>query len=194
MRYEFSTVALLNGFSQVSIKAPLLQESAKPGQYIFIDDRFPCYIMGNSPDLEIIASPELVAYLSNKEDLQLSSLQGSVLTPPTESFTLMTVQDDALSAIIFYLKKFRKQFNGLVFIGATNNFPFAPCPSRLLITHLPKHVIAALPLFEDWGVPNRLASQFDTPGVYHGDVSALAKIWLDKTENVVVQNIILPAL
>lgn len=194
MRYVFSTDALLNGFSQVRIKAPLLQEGAKPGQYIFIDEKFPCYIMGNSPDLEIIASPELVAYLSNKQDLQLSALQGNVLTPPTESFTLITVEDDALCAIIFYLKKFRKQFNGLVFIGATKHFPFAPCPSRLLITHLPKHVIAALPLFEDWGIPNRLASQVDAPGVYHGDVSTLARIWLDKSKNVIVQNINLAAL
>ncbi|UCC57166.1 MAG: dihydroorotate dehydrogenase electron transfer subunit, partial [Gammaproteobacteria bacterium] len=40
-------------------------------------------------------------------------------------------------------------------------------------------VIAAMPLLDDWGVPNRLASLQGYPGCYEGYITDLARSWLD---------------
>jgi dihydroorotate dehydrogenase electron transfer subunit len=43
---------------------------------------------------------------------------------------------------------------------------------------LPPGVIAAMPLLDDWGVPNRLASLQGYPGCFQGYVTDLARHWL----------------
>ncbi len=195
MRFSFSLQPLVNKFNHVCIEAPLLKQLAMPGHFITIDNTFPCYVMGQSSGIEIIACPELSGYLEHKETIALSELQGKVLNPPqAKTFTLVTAHNNALSAAIFYVKKFRSQFNGLVLIGATQAFPFAPCPSRMLIPDLPADVIGALPLLEDWGVPSRLACLIDMPGVFHDNVEALAQAWLAKTTLSPVSQLILPSL
>ncbi len=195
MRCEFSSLALLNGYAQINIKAPL-NIKAHPGQFLIIDQQFPCYVMGQSMDVEIIATPALAAYLQGKKNIYLSEPRGNALAiPQSDYFYLITAQDDALSAVIFYLKKYRSRFNGLVLYGTDAAFAFAPCPSRILIPQLPTEVIAAIPLFEDWGVANRLASFTESPGVFHGDVKSLATIWLAKNTTLTnIQAINLPAL
>ncbi len=50
--------------------------------------------------------------------------------------------------------------------------PFSPCPSRMYSPHLPGHVIAALPLLEDWGVFNRVVHA-NAPGCFDGPAEAL---------------------
>lgn len=55
---------------------------------------------------------------------------------------------------------------------------FRPVPSRILLPALPGHVIATLPLLEDWGIPARLAGEEALPGFYEGCVTALARDWL----------------
>ena len=76
--------------------------------------------------------------------------------------------------------KYRKAFKGLVLLQNDSLFPFAPCPSRLLTPMLPPHVIAALPLLEDWGIVSRLASPIDVPGVYQGPIEELSSYWLSQ--------------
>jgi dihydroorotate dehydrogenase electron transfer subunit len=40
-----------------------------------------------------------------------------------------------------------------------------------------------MPLLEEWGVTNRLASLQDFAGCYHGYVTDLARLWLDSLDN-----------
>jgi dihydroorotate dehydrogenase electron transfer subunit len=134
--------------------------------------------MGQQQGLEIIAPKELAQHIKASQTLKISAIQGTPLSPPdNHKFYLMMVQDLGLSACIFYLKKYRAHFKGFILIGAKSDFPFLPCPSRQLISGLPADVIAALPLLEDWHIPHRLASLKEQPGVYHGTITQLAKLW-----------------
>jgi dihydroorotate dehydrogenase electron transfer subunit len=66
----------------------------------------------------------------------------------------------------------------LVLMGSEVPFPFRTRPSALIIAGIPAAAIACMPLLEEWGVPNRLASGSDFPGCYSGFVTELAHEWL----------------
>jgi dihydroorotate dehydrogenase electron transfer subunit len=67
--------------------------------------------------------------------------------------------------------------------GSEVPFPFASRPSQHLIPGLPPEVIAACPLLDDWGVPNRLASRRGYPGCFEGHVTDLARTWLETLDS-----------
>ena len=66
----------------------------------------------------------------------------------------------------------------LVLMGSEVPFPFRARPSTLLVPGVPAHVIAAMPLLEDWGIASRLASLAGFPGCYEGYVTTLARQWI----------------
>lgn len=190
MQCEFSSTALHNGYYQITIHAPDLAQQAEPGHFISIDEKFNCYLLGASIDLNIIATPRLATYLEHKRHIGLSALQGQALKKPEKDiFYVLSAQDDALSLIIFYLKRYRQYFKGLVILGTSSSFAFAPCPSRLVIPGFPADVIGALPLFEDWGIPSRLASLNELPGAYHSDARSLCELWLANTKQTTAQTL-----
>lgn len=66
----------------------------------------------------------------------------------------------------------------LACLGSEVRFPFEPRPSCILTPALPPAVTATMPLFEDWGIPTRLASHAGFPGCFEGFVTDLADHWL----------------
>ena len=86
--------------------------------------------------------------------------------------------------MIFLAETFRvhKQYRPFVVLGSEVPFPFAPRPSHLLIPGVPQATLAAMPLLEDWGIPNRLASQQGYPGCFEGFVTELARSWLESLD------------
>ncbi len=166
-----SSVPLVNQFSHVTLETPIGKD-ALPGHYVMLNKK-PAYIMGQSATTLELLLPEF-----STKTVSVSALQGTPLDKPSENFNLLTFTNETLSAGIFYLKKYRTLFKGLLFIGMDADFPFKPCPSRKLIPGIPPDVIAALPLFEDWGIAHRLASLKEQPGVFHGTAKDLAKLWL----------------
>ncbi len=66
----------------------------------------------------------------------------------------------------------------LVILGSEVPFPFTPRPSDILVPGMPEGVIATLPLLDDWGIPCRLTSGQDMPGVHQGYVTDLARHWV----------------
>lgn len=67
----------------------------------------------------------------------------------------------------------------LVLMGSEVPFPFRARPSRILVDGLPAHVIAAMPLLDDWGIASRLASLAGYAGCFQGYVTDLARAYLD---------------
>lgn len=168
------TTTLVNGFSQVIVKAPEHAKLANPGHYAVLNGTTPCYLAGAHNDTLTF----IITTVQNGNTLSISSLQGEALPAPSkERFHLVQANEQALSAAIFYITKYRKQFHGLILLGA-KHFPFKPCPSRILIPGMPPEVIAALPLFEDWQIPHRLASLVLQPGCFCGTTEELAQQWL----------------
>ncbi|MBS0288818.1 MAG: hypothetical protein JSS07_02115 [Proteobacteria bacterium] len=175
--------ACANHFYRLSIDLPLIQNKAEPGHYILINQQHRAYILGNNPLALIIPNTllEQAKLELGAAQIQISLLGKPIPAPLTSTFNLLVMENEALSAGLFYLRKYRQQFKGLVLIGTNQTFPFNPCPSKYLLPGIPADLIAGLPLLEDWGIPSRLASFVQMPGVYHGSVQALANLWLNAT-------------
>jgi dihydroorotate dehydrogenase electron transfer subunit len=75
-----------------------------------------------------------------------------------------------------------KEINPFVILGSEVPFPFQPAPSQTLVTGIPQDVIATMPLLEDWGITNRLASLQGFPGCFNGYVTDLVRLWLDSLD------------
>jgi len=86
--------------------------------------------------------------------------------------------------MIFLAERLRQQAGQapwakpLVILGSEVPFPFQARPSQHLVPGLPSGVIAAMPLLDDWGIPNRLASLQGYQGCFDGYVTDLARHWL----------------
>ncbi|VAW88579.1 Dihydroorotate dehydrogenase (NAD(+)), electron transfer subunit [hydrothermal vent metagenome] len=80
-------------------------------------------------------------------------------------------------------RKLKGIYNPMIFMGSETPFPFKTRPSQIMVPGLPDDTIAAMPLMEDWGIPSRLASQQDFPGVYQGYITDLARAWLNTLDN-----------
>lgn len=155
----------------------------EPGQYVEINQqRF--YIAGYAQQLvEFIVPNDLCEVIMQRFN-ENYTISGEGIGPPQKNaFYLWQAHNQGISACVFYFKRYRQYFNGLVLMGTDESFPFNPCPSRMLIPDMPQDAIAALPLFEDWQIPNRLANLQFSPGCFQGSVQDLAKHWLSKNEN-----------
>jgi hypothetical protein len=159
---------LANGYLQVTSK----QLSGLPGHYAIIE-KTPCYFLNEN---SLLIPPQLSSRVSAKESLVIEGIAGTVLTQPNAGFTVLIAQN-ALGAVLFYLKKYRSNFEGILFIGMTGAFPFAPCPSRRLIAGVPPSVMGAIPLLEDWGIAHRIACDQERPGCFEGTAAMLAQYW-----------------
>ena len=83
--------------------------------------------------------------------------------------------------MIFLAEHLKNQgeYKPLVLLGSEVPFPFSQQPSKILVPGVPDGVIGAMPLLEDWQVPNRLASLQGYAGCYQGYITDLARCWLD---------------
>lgn len=71
-----------------------------------------------------------------------------------------------------YYKKKGLSKHTLVFFEARKKFNFKPVPSQFISPFLPAHVIAAMPLMEDWGILSRLLNS-QLPGCFEGSIDLL---------------------
>lgn len=171
---------LAHGFVAITFEAPFLS-FAQPGQGVITENNIVCSLYDVEKNRASCILPPEDSPFFEKNTLMVSSLQGEIIPPPLPtSFYLLTGNVSILGSLLFYLKKYRKTFQGLVFLEGKKDFPFFPCPSRYMISHIPNDVIATIPLLEDWGVPNRLTTLEAQPGCYHGSAEALAALWLSQ--------------
>ena len=96
-------------------------------------------------------------------------------------FPLMIGGGVGIPPMIFLADHIRKTASAsspLVLMGSESPFPFKVQPSQLVVPGIPKDVIGAVPLLEDWRVASRLASNKNLPGCYQGNVTELAEQYL----------------
>jgi dihydroorotate dehydrogenase electron transfer subunit len=86
--------------------------------------------------------------------------------------------------MIFLAQELRDKnaFQPLVMLGSEVEFPFASATASIQLPGLPQEATAAMPLLEEWGVPNRLASQQNFEGCFQGFITDLARHWLDSLD------------
>lgn len=72
----------------------------------------------------------------------------------------------------------RRNWQTVVLMGSEIPFPFDRVPSALPCDGLTTDLMSAMPLLEGWGIPSRLASLSDFTGTFRGNVTELARLWL----------------
>ena len=85
--------------------------------------------------------------------------------------------------------KILRQRISQILVGTRTAFPFQPVPSRFMITAMPVDTIASSQLFEDLGLPARLASERGAAGCFDGSLCSLLEQLEDgfiKPETLVV--------
>ena len=93
--------------------------------------------------------------------------------------------------MIFMAETLRKKpgLQPLVIMGSEIPFPFPARPSKILVPDMPKDIIAAMPLLDDWGIASRLTSLQGYPGCYTGFVHELAELWLQRLDDSARQGV-----
>lgn len=96
-------------------------------------------------------------------------------TAPTD---IIVGIDTGIASAIFLADTLRQRNAAprLVVLAAAR-FPFRPTPSRILTPGLPAHVMAAMPLLEDWHIASRLCHP-NLPGCHDSDAMTLIDSWL----------------
>lgn len=119
-----------------------------------------------------------IFYINKQKENILSgkiifNTQENILAKLKHEPEIIICSEKSLSALFYYYKRFHKRsrYTPIIIIQTNERLPFMPIPSKILLPQLPNHVIAAVPYFEDLGIPSRMASHsLEFPGWYHGNL------------------------
>ncbi|MCP3868961.1 MAG: dihydroorotate dehydrogenase electron transfer subunit [Gammaproteobacteria bacterium] len=190
----------------LKVQAPKCAETARPGSFAHIQVdparlmRRPVSIMRTSPGEGWVEF--LYKVVGTGTRLLATQKKGSTLSmlaPIGNPFQLHDQRPRPLligggvgmPPMIFLSQQLAgdERFHPLVILGSEVPFPFHPQPSRMLIPSIPGDVIACMPLLEDWGIPNRLASLQGFAGCHQGYVTDLARHWLQTLDSNVLAEV-----
>lgn len=189
------------------LRAPQCAHQALPGSFVHLrcDPRLPMRrpfsILRTSPknrwvELLYKAVGEGTRLLAAKRPGERISMLGPIGHPfqphPEHPRALLIGGGVGIPPMIFLADALRsdRRFQPFAILGSEVPFPFQMRPSQHLVPGLPPQVIAAMPLLDDWGIPNRLTSFLGLPGCFEGYVTELAHKWLeglDETARTLVE-------
>jgi dihydroorotate dehydrogenase electron transfer subunit len=181
------------------LQAPRCAAKAQPGSFVHLQCdpllpmRRPISIMRTGAEegwVELLykrvgQGTRLLARRQVGESLSLLGPIGRPFSPaPKRHRPLLIGGGVGMPPMIFLADALRRDpdKHPFVILGSEVPFPFAPRPSRILMSGLPAGVIAGMPLLDDWGVASRLASLQDFAGCYQGYVTDLARHWLESLD------------
>jgi len=185
------------------IEAPKVASHAVPGAFVHIQCnpaipmRRPISIMRVNPAegwIEVyfkVIGVGLEA-LSNRESGDSVNLLGPIgngFTPSSDKeYQLMIGGGVGIPPMLYLAETLaanNDESNPLVFMGSESPFPFELQPSSIELASMPADATACVPDMETIGVPSRLASLQDYPGVHIGYVTDLAAAWLSNNADLV---------
>ncbi|MCP4994416.1 MAG: dihydroorotate dehydrogenase electron transfer subunit [Gammaproteobacteria bacterium] len=178
------------------MQAPKCAQHALPGSFIHLQCdpkkplRRPISIMRSDAGMGWIellykAVGEGTRLLTHRQTGETLSILGPIGTPfelhSEYSRPLLIGGGVGMPPMVFIAQSLKddKRYQPLAILGSEVPFPFQAKPSQILVSGLPDGVIGAMPLLDDWGIPNRLASLQGYPGCHQGYVTDLARSWLE---------------
>jgi dihydroorotate dehydrogenase electron transfer subunit len=179
------------------LHAPICAEHAKPGNFVhvrcdpMVPMRRPFSIMRVSPHgkwLEILfkvvgRGTRLLSMREPGEHLNLLGPIGRPFEPlRNRPRTLLLGGGVGIPPIIFLAEVLRRDHHWKPFIimGSEVPFPFNIKPSKIMLHGIPQNADTAMSMMENWGIPSRLTSLQGFSGCFNGQVTDLAKYWLDR--------------
>ncbi|WP_456415727.1 dihydroorotate dehydrogenase electron transfer subunit [Thiolapillus sp.] len=178
------------------LRAPRCAARARPGQFVHLTVdpqrpmRRPISIMRACADdgwIELLYKRvgEGTTLLAARAVGECLSTLGPIGQPfrITEKRPLLIGGGVGMPPMVFVAESLKNsEHQPMVILGSETPFPFTPRPSGILLPGMPDGVIASMPLLDDWGIPCRLASRQQMPGVHQGYVTDLARHWLGALE------------
>lgn len=165
------------------LKVDALPEGILPGSYLlFANDAQRFYISNvdqTKSQIEVFAP----AYAQTQDRMKAELVRSDTSLCEPGQPVLVTAGVTQLGAFIFAARALRKLCNAkhsLFVLYSENTFPFQPVPSKFVVSAVPSHVIAGMPMLEDWGLPTRLVSDAFVPGAFDGSVDELLSYYLEQ--------------
>ena len=150
-------------------------ETICPGQWLYGDGiNYPVYHYANH-------KAQIIAPL-NQKFARKYQLKGQPLNIANEDRKiLLLAENNGISSLLFLMNQLKQQWGlkilrqriSQILVGTRTTFPFQPVPSRFMITAMPVDTIASSQLFEDLGLPARLASETGAAGCFDGSLCSL---------------------
>ncbi|MCW8891046.1 MAG: dihydroorotate dehydrogenase electron transfer subunit [Sedimenticola sp.] len=177
------------------VHAPRCAEKALPGSFAHIQCdrakplRRPISIMRTSAEAGWVdflykAVGEGTRLLAQRKKGEQLSIMGPIGKPfelhPERSRPLLIGGGVGMPPMVFIAQSLagHQDYKPMVILGSEVPFPFKPHPSTILTPAMPEHVIASMPLLDEWQIPSRLASLQGFAGCFEGYVTDLARHWL----------------
>ncbi|MFC1749807.1 hypothetical protein ACFL2V_13485 [Pseudomonadota bacterium] len=115
--------------------------------------------------------------------LNKSNFGPSTQTTGENNHLLLIAEGRGMAQIVFLAERLKQQSRGqiTILLGFDGEMPFRPAPSRIMTPSLPPHVIASVPLLEEWGIACRIAHEEGAPGCYEEKLPMMAAHWLNHT-------------
>ncbi len=180
---------LADGYSELLLQSTTeLSPPPGPGQYLNIEIT-PGAPPVHAPIMQMQAPDRLQVLSRTPTPLARGTriqgrIEGEIIRPdPAYPGLVLVSADDALACSILAATHLRTQYTLTVFAHFTAMVPFQPTPSQILMPGSPSGVIAAVPLFDSWDIPSRLASSREEHGFYHGDISGLLEYWWQQLDD-----------
>jgi hypothetical protein len=150
-------------------------ETIGPGQWLHGDGiNYPVYQYANH-------QAQIIAPLAHKFPEQYL-LKGQSLDIANEHRKiLLLAENNSIASLLFLMNRLKEQWGlkilrqriSQILVGTRTDFPFQPVPSRFMIKTMPVDTIASAQLFEDLGLPARLASETGAAGCFDGSLCSL---------------------
>lgn len=176
------------------IRSPKCAAAAQPGSFVHVtcDDtlpmRRPLSIMrveGDCIDILYKIVGDGLRWLSKKRPGDSISVLGPIGRPFQPSAerpnTLLIGGGVGIPPMIFiadYLQQQRGDWSPMAILGSELPFPFELQTSVIKTPWVGEEICATMPLFEDWGIPCRLATLAGFDACFDGYVTDLAERWL----------------
>ena len=181
------------------IRSPKCAAAAKPGSFVHVscDDtlpmRRPLSIMRVDEDcIEVLYKivGDGLRWLSKKRPGDSISVLGPIGQPfqlhKDRPNTLLIGGGVGIPPMVFiadYLRQNPANWNPVAILGSEIPFPFAYRASTIATPWIDDDINATMPLFEDWGIPCRLATLAGYDGCFDGYVTDLADRWLSTLDS-----------
>lgn len=169
------------------LRCDSLPDEIRPGSFLAINDRT-LYISDleqNNQVLEVcVHGMNAEAELGENEFNAELYVSTSALCAENQP-VLVTANVEQLGAFVLAARRMRRLCNAeksmFVLVGE-GAFPFKLVPSKFVVRSVPSHVMAGIPLLEDWGLPSRLVSSACVPGTYEGSIEEFIEEYMRKVD------------